>query len=70
MDNCQTCNKTGTLEVSDTEEVKPGLYVPVAKRAGCAKHPPIGLMINAQGDTKLVAPAGYTISQNGVLNKA
>jgi hypothetical protein len=70
MDNCQTCNKPGTLEVSDTEEVKPGLYVPVATRAGCAKHPPVGLKVSANGATKVVAPAGYTINEYGVLNKA
>jgi hypothetical protein len=69
MDNCQTCRAASTLEVSDTAEIKPGLYVPLRKRAGCAKHPPIGLKISAAGEIQLVAPAGFTISPSGVLLK-
>jgi hypothetical protein len=69
MDNCQTCHTVGTLEVTDTEEIKPGLFIPRGKRAGCANHPPIGLKISATGEIQLVAPAGYTINQYGVLVK-
>jgi hypothetical protein len=69
MDNCQSCRKPGTLEVTDTEEVKPGLFAPTGKRAGCDKHPPIGLKIYAAGEILLVPPSGYTINQYGALIK-
>jgi hypothetical protein len=69
MDQCSTCRKPGTLEVTDTQEIKPGLYVPAGKKAGCAQHPPIGLKISAAGEIQLVAPSGYTINPYGVLVK-
>ncbi len=68
MNNCQTCRNAGTLEVTDTEEVKPGVYAPRGKHAGCAKHPPVGLKISAAGEITLVPPTGYIIT-NGVLVK-
>ena len=43
----RTDGNSGPLEVTDTGEVKPGLYAPRGKRAGCAKHPPVGLKISA-----------------------
>ncbi len=67
--NCQTCGNEGTLVVSDTQEMKPGLFVPVGKRGGCAAHPPVGLKTSLGGEMQLVAPPGYTINQYGVLIK-
>jgi hypothetical protein len=69
MDNCQTCHDAGILEVTDTQEIKSGLFIPVGKKAGCANHPPVGLKISLGGEIALVAPTGYTINQYGVLVK-
>jgi hypothetical protein len=69
MDNCQTCHNAGALEVTDTQEIQPGLWIPLRNRTGCEAHPPVGLKVGHDSTLTLVAPAGYTINQYGVLVK-
>ena len=61
MKSCDTCNETSTMEMQDTQEVKPGVFAPIQRHGGCDKHPALALQFSMDGTITVLVPTGWTL---------